>query len=66
MSRTDMPPSTRASVDTGPVKYEKDVTLVDSASAVVELSPAERARLLRKVDWHLLPLVSLLYFLCFL
>ena len=61
-----MPPSTRASVDTGPVKYEKDVTLVDGASDAVELSPAERARLLRKVDWHLLPLVSLLYFLCFL
>jgi hypothetical protein len=49
--------STRASVDTDPVNNEKDI---------VELSPAERARLLRKLDWHLLPLVSLLYLLAFL
>ena len=54
-SQTDM--STRASVDTDPINSEKDI---------VELSPAERARLLRKLDWHLLPLVSLLYLLSFL
>ena len=41
-------------------------TLVEGDSDVLELSPAERARLLRKLDWHLLPLVSLLYLLCFL
>ena len=31
-----------------------------------ELSPAERARILRKLDVHLLPFVSLLYLLSFL
>jgi len=63
----NIPPlSTRASVDTKPVNNEKDVVAVDGASDVVELSPAERARLLRKLDWHLLPLVSLLYLLSFL
>jgi hypothetical protein len=45
---------------------EKEVAAVDGASDVVELSPAERARLLRKLDLHLLPLVSLLYLLSFL
>ena len=52
-----MPLSARESVETDPVNNEKDT---------VELSPAERARLLRKLDWHLLPLVSLLYLLSFL
>ena len=62
-----MPPSTRESADTDHVNNEK-ATIVrhDGVSDVVELSPAERARLLRKVDCHLLPLVSLLYLLCFL
>ncbi|KAG2148656.1 MFS general substrate transporter [Suillus bovinus] len=31
-----------------------------------ELNPKERARILRKLDWHLLPFVSLLYMLSFL
>lgn len=31
-----------------------------------ELNPGERARILRKLDWHLLPFVSLLYMLSFL
>ncbi|KAH0827980.1 hypothetical protein J3R83DRAFT_3620 [Lanmaoa asiatica] len=62
-----MPPSTRAIVCTDAVENEKDVSIiVDGARDGVELSPAERARLLRKVDWHLLPLVSLLYLLSFL
>ena len=43
----------RASGDTDPVNN-------------VELSRAERTRLLRKLDRHLLPLVSLLYLLSFL
>jgi len=58
--------STRASVDTDPVNNEKDVTLANDSGDVVELSLAERGRLLRKLDWHLLPLVSLLYLLSFL
>jgi MFS family permease len=33
---------------------------------VMEFDPAERARILRKLDWHLLPFVSLLYLLSFL
>ncbi|EIW82847.1 MFS general substrate transporter [Coniophora puteana RWD-64-598 SS2] len=32
----------------------------------VDVSPTERARILRKMDWHLLPFVSLLYLLSFL
>ena len=44
-------------------KSKKDVAVVDD---VVKLSPAERTRLLHKLDWHLLPLVSLLYLLSFL
>ncbi|KAF9227226.1 MFS general substrate transporter [Gyrodon lividus] len=32
----------------------------------MEFGPAERARILRKLDWHLLPFVSLLYLLSFL
>jgi hypothetical protein len=35
-------------------------------SIVEELNPGERARILRKLDWHLLPFVSLLYMLSFL
>jgi sugar phosphate permease len=33
---------------------------------VMEFGPAERARILRKLDWHILPVVSLLYLLSFL
>ena len=61
-----MSPSTRESVDTDPTNNEKNVAVIDGASDVVELNPAERAKLLRKLDWHLLPLVSLLYLLSFL
>ncbi|KAF8557618.1 MFS general substrate transporter [Imleria badia] len=61
-----MSPSVRASVDTDPVNNEKNIAVVDGASDVVELSRAEHAKLLRKLDWHLLPFVSLLYLLSFL
>ena len=61
-----MSPSTRESVDTDPTNSEKNVAVIDGASDVVELNPAERAKLLRKLDWHLLPLVSLLYLLSIL
>jgi len=33
---------------------------------VKELTPQERARILRKMDWHLLPFVTLFYLLSFL
>ena len=62
-----MPLSTRApSVADTDLNNEKDVPAVDGAGDVVELSPAERAKLLRKLDLHLLPLLSLLYLLAFL
>jgi hypothetical protein len=38
----------------------------EEKSIVEELDPGERARILRKLDWHLLPFVSLLYLLSFL
>ncbi|KAG8214045.1 DNA topoisomerase [Butyriboletus roseoflavus] len=64
--RTDMPPSTKESVDADAINNEKDFAVVDDAKDVVGLSSVERARLLRKIDWYLLPLVSLLYLLSFL
>ncbi|KAI9462068.1 MFS general substrate transporter [Boletus coccyginus] len=59
-----LPLSTRASADRNPVNNERNVATVDGA--IGEHSPAECARLLRKLDRHLLPLVSLLYLLSFL
>ncbi|KAH7920703.1 MFS general substrate transporter [Leucogyrophana mollusca] len=44
---------------------EKDES-IEEKEVVGELSPTERARILRKLDWHLLPFVSLLYLLSFL
>ena len=49
-----------------------DVDAVDSESAVsgalqvVDSNTELHTKLLRKLDWHLLPLVSLLYLLSFL
>jgi hypothetical protein len=44
------------------------VHLLGEKSIAEELNPklGERARILRKLDWHLLPFVSLLYMLSFL
>ncbi|KAG1771632.1 MFS general substrate transporter [Suillus placidus] len=39
---------------------------IEEKQIVEELNPGERARILRKLDWHLLPFVSLLYMLSFL
>ncbi|KAH7888879.1 major facilitator superfamily domain-containing protein [Phlebopus sp. FC_14] len=55
-----MASSPKVSVDTEASRNEKEI--VDAA----QLSPAERSRILRKLDWHLLPFVSLLYLLSFL
>ena len=60
-----MLPSTVASANKDPINDEK-VAASDGVKEVLELSPTERARLLRKLDWHLLPLVSFLYLLSFL
>ncbi|KIJ68115.1 hypothetical protein HYDPIDRAFT_107769 [Hydnomerulius pinastri MD-312] len=59
-----MPPSPKASVDTEASCNEKGI--IDKLEDVVEVGSAERARILRKLDWHLLPFVSLLYLLSFL
>ncbi|KAF8843024.1 MFS general substrate transporter [Paxillus ammoniavirescens] len=56
-----MPPSSKLSANN-----EKDIVEFISAQDGVEFGPAERARTLRKLDWHLLPFVSLLYLLSFL
>ena len=59
--------STTTLVDTdSTINNEKDVTFVEDVSDVVGLDPTERVRLLRKVDRKILPVVSLLYLLCFL
>jgi hypothetical protein len=68
-SRTNIPmASTTTLVDTDTINNEKDISFVEDVGLrdVVGLDPAERARLLRKVDWQILPVVSLLYLLCFL
>ncbi|KAG1751365.1 MFS general substrate transporter [Suillus paluster] len=39
---------------------------IEAKQIVEEFNPGERARILRKLDWHLLPFVSLLYMLSFL
>ncbi|KAJ8583660.1 MFS general substrate transporter [Rhizopogon salebrosus TDB-379] len=39
---------------------------LDEKQIIEELSPTERARILRKVDWRLLPLVTSLFLLSFL
>lgn len=62
--RTNMPPLTQVGVDI--CHGDKDVSIVDGTSDIGELDPADRARLLRKLDWHILPLVTLLYLLSFL
>ncbi|OJA18497.1 hypothetical protein AZE42_07587, partial [Rhizopogon vesiculosus] len=38
----------------------------DEKQIIEELNPGERARILRKIDWRLLPLVTLLFLLSFL
>jgi hypothetical protein len=46
---------------------EKDSSLVLAQKQIVEESdPAERVRILRKIDWHILPVVTLFYLLSFL
>jgi hypothetical protein len=39
---------------------------LDEKQIIEELSPAERARILRKIDWRLLPLVTPLCLFSFL
>ncbi|KAN0091268.1 Major facilitator superfamily domain containing protein [Tylopilus felleus] len=59
-------PSCDTLTDDVRLNKEESGTLAEVASDIVELGPAERARLLRKLDLHVLPIVSLLYLLCFL
>ena len=66
-----MPSSARTNGSVDSAAYsslhkEDNATLFDGGDQVVGLDSVECARLLRKLDWHLLPLVSLLYLLCFL
>ncbi|KAG6375167.1 major facilitator superfamily domain-containing protein [Boletus reticuloceps] len=60
-----MPLVTDANVNADPdYDNEKDVGRLYGGG--LQLSPAEHTRLLRKIDWHILPLVTLLYLLSFL
>jgi hypothetical protein len=45
---------------------EANSLALEEKQVTEELDPAERARILRKIDWHLLPFVTLFYLLCFL
>ncbi|KAG9313544.1 major facilitator superfamily domain-containing protein [Chiua virens] len=42
------------------------IEIANSAKDAAHLGPGEYVKILRKVDWHILPLVSLLYLLSFL
>ena len=51
------------------LKVGIDMDAVNNKEAAIEvpvLSTKEHARILRKIDWHVLPLVSMLYLLSFL
>jgi len=39
---------------------------LEEAQIIKERNATERARILRKIDWHLLPVVTLFYLLSFL
>jgi hypothetical protein len=43
--------------------YDEDVTVADKETEAVELTDSARTTILRKIDVHLLPFVSLLYLL---
>lgn len=45
---------------------EGNYPMLEEKQIVKELHPSERARILRKIDWHLLPFVSLFYLMSFL
>lgn len=61
-----------ALVDDEEEKIEGGSTVTDNKSSRSRLSPAEKfpniddKKLMRKIDWHLLPLVSVLYLLAYL
>ncbi|KAJ7933830.1 major facilitator superfamily domain-containing protein [Mycena leptocephala] len=46
--------------------YDEDVTVASKETEAVELTDSARTTILRKIDVHLLPFVSLLYLLSFL
>jgi len=49
----------KTSHDSSPEKYSE--TQIDEATARVVVDPAEEKRILRKIDVHLLPFVTVLY-----
>ena len=42
------------------------IKALDDIMDTLDLSAKEHARILRKLDWHILPIISLLYLLAFL
>ena len=51
----------KVGVDTESINNEKPVIKVlDDVTDTLDLSAKEHARILRKLDWHILPLISLL------
>lgn len=48
------------------IEKEKPVEVLDDVMDTLDHDPQERARILRKLDWHILPLISALYLLSFL
>lgn len=45
---------------------EASIKVLDGARDAIDLSAEEHPGVLRKLDWHILPVVSLLYLLSFL
>lgn len=46
--------------------HDKGATVIVESVSVSSFDEAEYKRMVRRVDWHLLPLVTLLYFLSYL
>lgn len=53
-------------IDTIYNKTAATIEVLDDVTAAIDLNTEVHTRVFRKIDWQLLPLVSLLYFLSFL
>ncbi|CAG8953906.1 hypothetical protein HYFRA_00010867 [Hymenoscyphus fraxineus] len=60
-----MDSKTAITVDEKPFSQVKEVSTTSSSESLV-FDAAATAKLIRKIDWHLIPFLSLIYLLCFL
>jgi len=65
MEKTDFPRPAEFEIDRSSSPTSSDDNTI-SAPAALTWDEAEEQRIRRKLDWHIVPLVTLLYLLCFL